>query len=307
MQLNLFRLQENVRIDPHDYRGYTNDDTGGGAALFLVRATTVPAGILINGGFEIPPVNGNGEYEHRKDDELTGWTLSSTYRGTVHFDTDYAPVSEGSQAVQIEVPGDWISQDFNTIVGQEYQVSFDLSAYPVYGGPNLGYTPCNPYCDSILEVSVGSESEVFTGSSEEYVTHTLLFTADSAISTVKFENPFILDINDEWGNYPHLDNVSVSMVATQVTIDIKPGSDPNCFNINSHGVIPVAILGSDSFDVTEIAQESLSFGGLEVRVRGNKGPLCRVDYSDGDEYLDLVCQFEDSIRGQFWLLESGRG
>ena len=29
-------------------------------------------------------------------------------------------------------------------------------------------------------------------------------------------------------------------------------------------------------------------------VRGNKGPLCQVDYSDGDEYLDLVCQFEDN-------------
>jgi hypothetical protein len=56
----------------------------------------------------------------------------------------------------------------------------------------------------------------------------------------------------------------------------------------------VTLLGNDTFDVTQIAQDSLSFGGLEVRVRGNKGPLCQVDYSDGDEYLDLACQFEDS-------------
>lgn len=87
---------------------------------------------------------------------------------------------------------------------------------------------------------------------------------------------------------------AVAPVPTPITIDIKPGSDPNCFNINSQGVIPVAILGSDSFDVTQIAQDSLSFGGLEVRVRGNKGSLCQVDYSDDDEYLDLVCQFEDN-------------
>ena len=60
----------------------------------------------------------------------------------------------------------------------------------------------------------------------------------------------------------------------------------------------MALLGSDTFDVTQFAQDSLSFGGLEVRVRGNKGPLCQVDYSDGDEYLDLVCQFEDSF--DYW-------
>lgn len=88
------------------------------------------------------------------------------------------------------------------------------------------------------------------------------------------------------------------LTGIEVHIDIKPGSDPNCFNVNSHGVIPVAILGSDTFHVTEIDQGSLSFGGLAVRIRGNKGPLCRVDYSDGDEYLDLVCQFEDN--SDYW-------
>jgi hypothetical protein len=78
-----------------------------------------------------------------------------------------------------------------------------------------------------------------------------------------------------------------------ITIDIKPGSDPNCFNINGHGVIPVAILGTEDFDVNEIDLASLSFGGLEVRVRGNKGSLCSLDYSNEDAYFDLVCHFED--------------
>lgn len=81
--------------------------------------------------------------------------------------------------------------------------------------------------------------------------------------------------------------------AIQVAIDIKPGSDPNCFNINGNGVIPVAVLGAADFDVAEIDLASLSFGGLEVRVRGNKGPLCSVEYSNDDPYLDLVCHFED--------------
>jgi hypothetical protein len=77
-----------------------------------------------------------------------------------------------------------------------------------------------------------------------------------------------------------------------VQIDIKPGSYPNCFNINGNGVIPVAILGSATFDVTEINTSSLSFAGLKVRVRAN-GPLCSTKDSNGDGFLDLVCQFED--------------
>lgn len=82
-----------------------------------------------------------------------------------------------------------------------------------------------------------------------------------------------------------------------VVIDIKPGSDPNCFNPDGHGVIPVAIMGSASFDVTRIDPGSLEFGGLAVRVRGNRGPLCDVDYVNADGQPDLVCHFEDETDG----------
>ncbi len=88
-----------------------------------------------------------------------------------------------------------------------------------------------------------------------------------------------------------------------IRIDVKPGSDPNCFNINGHGVIPVAVLGAEDFSVEDIDLETLRFGGLEVGVRGNKGPLCSLDYVDSDSMPDLVCQFEDS--SDYW--EPGDG
>ena len=84
-----------------------------------------------------------------------------------------------------------------------------------------------------------------------------------------------------------------------VDIDIKPGSDPNCFNINGHGVVPVAVLGSEGFNVSDIDQSTLSFSGLSVRVKGNQGPQCSFDYSNSDEFLDLICQFEDNVEN--WL------
>ena len=85
-------------------------------------------------------------------------------------------------------------------------------------------------------------------------------------------------------------------------IDIKPGSDPNCFNINGHGVIPVAVLGSATLNVLDIDSSALFFAGLEVRVRGKKGPLCHGEDSNGDQFLDLVCQFEDDA--SMWTPDS---
>jgi hypothetical protein len=58
MQLNLQRAEERVVIDPHDYRGYDSDDTGGAAGLFLVRDTCsgFPGGGHTGGAF---PGGGN--------------------------------------------------------------------------------------------------------------------------------------------------------------------------------------------------------------------------------------------------------
>lgn len=78
-----------------------------------------------------------------------------------------------------------------------------------------------------------------------------------------------------------------------VNIDIKPGSESNCINIDGHGVIPVAILGSSVFDVTAINPSSLKFGGLAVGIRGRRGPQCGIEFANADQHLDLVCHFED--------------
>jgi hypothetical protein len=81
--------------------------------------------------------------------------------------------------------------------------------------------------------------------------------------------------------------------AFDVRIDVKPGSDPNCFNINGAGVVPVAILGSATFDATQIDTSTLDFAGLAVRVKGNGTPQCGISDTNNDGFSDLVCQFQD--------------
>jgi len=60
-------------------------------------------------------------------------------------------------------------------------------------------------------------------------------------------------------------------------VDVKPGSDINPLNLKSNGVLPVAILGSETFDVAQIDPASLLLNGI---------PPLRWSYED-------VCGHDD--------------
>jgi hypothetical protein len=81
-------------------------------------------------------------------------------------------------------------------------------------------------------------------------------------------------------------------VQKKVAIDIKPGSDPNSINLGSAGVIPVAILGDETFDATTVDPLSVDLNGASVKLLGNKQvkPLCHDEDVNGDGLLDKVCQ-----------------
>jgi len=103
-----------------------------------------------------------------------------------------------------------------------------------------------------------------------------------------------------------LDHMRVIIEGTtdiNVDIDIKPGSDPNCFNVNGHGVIPVAINGSMDFDVSMVDVSTLSLAGLDVRVKGNGAAQCSIQDWNDDGYDDLVCQFVDDADA--WSPDNG--
>jgi len=89
--------------------------------------------------------------------------------------------------------------------------------------------------------------------------------------------------------YAISDVLTVPDDVTNVAIDIKPGNDPVC-----NGVIPIAILGSDTLDVIQIDQTTLSFEGEGVRVGGNGVLSCKIKDANKDGYYDLVCQYDDS-------------
>ena len=78
-----------------------------------------------------------------------------------------------------------------------------------------------------------------------------------------------------------------------ISIDIKPGSYPNCFNNDGHGVIPVAILTTPTFDAASVDPSSVALDGASARVRGKSGNSGSLEDVDNDGDLDLVVQIHD--------------
>jgi len=75
--------------------------------------------------------------------------------------------------------------------------------------------------------------------------------------------------------------------ATLVSIDIKPGSDPNSINPGEQGVIPVAILTTEDFDAATVDPETVVFAGAQP----THYALENVDRKKRDKDLDLIVHF----------------
>lgn len=92
----------------------------------------------------------------------------------------------------------------------------------------------------------------------------------------------------------------VELPVLAVEFDIKPTSCPNPFNMKSNGVLPVAILGTADFDVTEIDPATVVLEGVapiqfnleDVAAPAPDNPdpcYCVTDGPDG--YMDMTFKF----------------
>ncbi|MHC4625152.1 MAG: PASTA domain-containing protein [Planctomycetota bacterium] len=88
-----------------------------------------------------------------------------------------------------------------------------------------------------------------------------------------------------------------------VTVDIKPGSCPNPFNLASNGVTPVAILGTGDLDVNDIDPVSVELAGVsairsayeDVATPVMDGNECDCSWEGPDGYMDLTLKFKTIV------------
>ena len=89
-----------------------------------------------------------------------------------------------------------------------------------------------------------------------------------------------------------LEKVAPPPPVIRVSVDVKPMSWPNPLNVNKKGVLPVAILGTEDFDVTQIDPATILLEGVaplrwaleDVGTPGD--PLAA-----GDGIMDLSLKF----------------
>jgi hypothetical protein len=88
--------------------------------------------------------------------------------------------------------------------------------------------------------------------------------------------------------YHEVEGLAYSFVAPLLLsdVDIRPGSDLNPINLTNHGVIPVAVLGSDTLDVSEVDLATLAFGPEGALPHGDS-----LEDVDGDGFVDLVSHY----------------
>jgi hypothetical protein len=127
----------------------------------------------------------------------------------------------------------------------------------------------------------------------------LTFTAPAGSTPNEF-TLMVMDFDSAGPNPQFEMHVSgTSPCVLPVTIDIKPGSDPNSINLCSEGAVPVAIMGSATFDVNSINTDTLRLADAAVKMVGKKDPksLCNTEDVNADGYEDLVCHFNTTELG----------
>jgi len=96
------------------------------------------------------------------------------------------------------------------------------------------------------------------------------------------------------GPYGYVVEFTIPEPTTLALVDIKPGSDPNSINLKSNGVLPIAILSTDEFDVSEVDIDTLLFGDPLLLDNGGTAvsPL-RSAFEDvnDDGFVDLTPKF----------------
>ena len=248
------------------------------------------AAILTLASFLAVPVSASEviSFEEMPAENWAAVPLSEEY---AHLGVHFSSTDDGStwDGVSNGDPGGWEVEGSNgptfaAFNGRSYKLTarfdtpvpaFSVDVTAASGAP-LGV----PFALEGYRAGVLVERNAVTlGGLNEWMNVALTQEVDQVVITsdMRSSHPFGID-NLHWG----LD----APARLDVAIDVRPDSTENPVNPGSNGVLPVALLGAEGFDVMDVDPDSLALGV-------NGAPAVEPAYADanGDGWMDLVAHY----------------
>lgn len=247
------------------------------AAALLVAAA--PASAETIHFDELPPANNNTD------------TLSEEY---AHLGAHFVTTDDGSiwSGLSDGDPGGWDLEGTN---GSAF-LGFNGSSYAL----TLWFDAAIPHFGLDVSRAAGSQAGNLFGV-EGYRDGLLVETAAIALGAIdewssvelreSVDEVVWYGVGESTRRHPFgVDNLHWGGEAAMqpVAVDVRPGNPDNPLNPFARGIVPVALLGSEAFDVEAVDPATLAFGP------GGAAPLFghvrRADL-DGDGRLDLIAHY----------------
>jgi hypothetical protein len=170
------------------------------------------------------------------------------------------------------------------------------------GGGNARTSLVFPDFDPLFDF-LDAEKDEFLGIAEEtdgwYILDGLELPIELFESDFPNEITILTEDYEGSGGLGHVVFCVEEIPCSGIAIDIKPHSCPNPLNVKSKGVLPVAVLGTEDFDVYEIDVASIELEGVRP-IRSDyedvatpfDGELCDCHELGADGFEDLTLKFE---------------
>ena len=166
--------------------------------------------------------------------------------------------------------------------GRVYATGFSIGSKGYIGTGNTGLMRVKDFWEYDPATNAWTQKADFGGEGRTYATG-FSIGSKGYVGTGLDSN--LANVKDFWEYTPE---------GTSIAIDIKPGTFPNSINPRGKGVIPVAILTTDTFDATTIDQTTVRFGPNGTEAAPVQSALEDVD-GDGD--TDMILHFKTQDTG----------
>lgn len=253
---------------------------------FPVVTTPFPSWDIYPSG--TPNIGWNVEWAGGAD-TYAGLTRPAVANLELHNPDGLWPSYEGIQYAELD--SDWDGR-FGSVVGEPASIKLSQEIPTCAAGTyelQYAWSTRPSHADNRIEVWFGDDLVATHsgsgGATTAWTLETATVTAGGDLTVLAFVETAT---SDSYGMF--LDAVSLVSVGTCVDIDIIPGKFPNVIKPNTTRSVPVAILGSETFDVTQVDTWSLIFAGLYPRMRGDV-PFCIRTDVNADGFTDLTCYF----------------